>query len=228
MADANVTKIVIESYTDSAMRDAAGRFTIPINPEQYSEKRQLKYDTKKGIGNQGTNSKYGMTEPEELKLEFIFDNTGAIEGNILQGIKVKKQVSDFLKTVYDMNGDVHKPKFLKIQWGQFLTFPCVMISLDVNYVLFNKEGEPLRAKLNASFLNYIEEEKRIALEDKNSPDLTHIRQVAPDDRLDLMTYRIYGDPQYLLQVAQKNNLSTIRRVKAGAQIEFPPFEKQVN
>ncbi len=228
MPEANVTKIVIQAYTNKEMTATAGSFTLPVNPEQYSEKRQLKYDTSKGIGSQGTNSKYGMTEPEELKLDFIFDNTGAVEGNMLQGTAVKTQVQNFLGTVYFMHGDIHKPKFLKLQWGDSLTFPCVMTSLDVNYVLFNKEGEPLRAKLSATFLNYIEEEKRIALEDKSSPDLTHVRQVMSNDRLDLMTYKIYGDPNYMLQVAQQNGLTSVRRLRTGQQISFPPFEKQDN
>ena len=224
----NVTKIVIEAYTDAEMKSRAGSFTIPVNPEQYAEKRQLKYDTKKGIGNQGTNSKYGVTEPEELKLEFIFDNTGAVEGNRLQGTAVREQVNQFLNTVYTMEGKIHKPKFLLLQWGKDLTFPCVLTSLDINYVLFARNGSPLRAKVNATFLNFVEEKKRIALEDKSSPDLTHVRIAAPGDRLDWLTYQIYGESQHVLQVAKENRLTTIRRLETGSQIVFPPFDKQEN
>ncbi len=229
MPQPNVTKITIQAYSDAKLQSPVGQpFTIPVNPEQYSEKRQLKYDTKKGIGQQGTNAKFGATEPEELKLDFIFDNTGAVEGNMLQGTKVSKQVEDFLKTVYTMDGDIHKPRFLKLAWGQQLVFPCVLVSLEVNYTLFSKEGDALRAKVSASFLNHLAEEKRLQLEDKSSPDLTHIRTVVASDRLDNLTNGIYGDPKYLVQVARANGMTSFRRLKTGDKIEFPPFAKQEN
>jgi phage tail protein X len=225
MPDANVTKITIASFLNAQMTQAGPSFTLPINPEQYAEKRQLKYDQEQGIGNQFNDPKYGATGPEELKLDFIFDNTGAIEGNMLQGTKVNVQVQDFLSTVYLMEDGIHKPKFLKIQWGRYLTFPCVLTALDINYILFNREGEPLRAKVSATFLNFVEQEKRVRMEAKNSPDLTHVRTVKQGDRLDWITYKEYGDPQYALQVAKANGLSTFRKLTTGANLILPPFAR---
>lgn len=223
----NVEKIAIQAYSDAAMSKPVGRpFFIPINPETYSEKRQVKQDDNQGIGNQGNNPKYSGTRSEELKLDFIFDGTGAVEGNLLKDKTVTEQVKMFLDIVYHMDGKTHKPYYLIIQWGEFLTFPCSLTSADINYVLFDRDGSPLRAKISATFLKYTEEEKRIKLEDKSSPDLTHSRTVVQGSRLDLMTHEMYGDSKYMLQIARANNLTSLRPLKAGSQLEFPPFDKK--
>ncbi len=220
----NVVKISIEPFSDAKMTQSAGQaFTIPINPEQFSEKRQLKYDTKKGVGNQGTNAKYGGTEPEELKLDFTLDGTGAVEGNALHDKDVPEQVKMLLETAYTMKSEIHKPRFLKLHWGEHFTFPCVLTGLDITYTLFNREGLPLRAKVSAVFLNYIEEEKRIRQEDKKSPDLTHTHSLVQGDRLDLLVHQFYGDSRYMPQVARLNGLTSLRKVRVGQPLLFPPF-----
>jgi phage tail protein X len=226
MIDPNVTKIVIQPYKDAKLNDKAGaEFTVPVNPETYAEKRQLKYDNKQGIGNQGNNPKFGVTGSEELKLEFILDGTGALEGNVYGDKSVPDQIILLLNAVYQMDGDIHKPYFLKVQWGKHLTFPSVLTSLDINYVLFKSDGTPLRAKVSANFLNYIEQEKRIRLEGKNSPDLTHVRTIVQGSRLDWMTFKFYGDVRHIMQVAKANGLPALRPLKTGDELEFPPFKR---
>ncbi len=83
----------------------------------------------------------------------------------------------------------------------------------------------MRAKLTATFLNYVAKEERLARERRNSPDLTHYRTVKQGDRLDLMSFAIYNDPKYLLQVGMVNALSSIRNVKPGIELYFHPSIK---
>ena len=93
------------------------------------------------------------------------------------------------------------------------------------FVLFSPEGVPLRAVVTASFKGVVEDSLRVARENNNSPDLTHVRIVKEGDTLPLMTFKIYGDSKYYLQVAAANNLTNFRRLQPGQQIIFPPIEK---
>jgi hypothetical protein len=226
---ATLMKIVIRAFTDKKLQQPAPRFDtfeLPINPETYSQNYKVEYDTRRPQGQQGTDARYKSTAPEELKLEFVFDGTGALEdyrGNANE--PVAEQVTRFLNTVYFMEGEIHRPKFLKVLWGK-LVFPCLLSNLDINYTLFNPSGTPLRAKLSATFINYIEHEARVARENKKSPDLTRTREVKEGDRLDLMTYRAYGDSRYVMQVAKANGLTSFRNVAAGKTILFPPFDRK--
>jgi hypothetical protein len=45
------------------------------------------------------------------------------------------------------------------------------------------------------------------------------------DRLDLMTFVIYNDPGLLMQVARANDLVSLRKIKPGRELFFPPIDK---
>lgn len=233
-ANRNVQKIVIQSYNDKKMTDHKGRspFTIPVNPESFSQKFEIKLEQNQGTGNQGGSPKYAATPPEELKMDFILDNTNTIEGNILQNTPIPDQVHMLLDTVYNMEGKMHRPPYLKVVWNEQAifgtnktSFDCQLKSLDIQYVLFNNKGEPLRAKISAVFSGFIEDEKRVFTEGKSSPDLTHVRTITPADRFWLMTNEIYGETSPLLQVTQANNLTTFRHLPSGSKVIFPPYDR---
>jgi len=232
MSAGPIEKVSIFAYVDKDFQRKNTAlpqpFYLPINPENYSKSLKVETDNRRGQGNQGTDPRYNSTAPEELKLDFLFDGTGAIEGykHTDQSNKsVKAQLELFLKVVYKMEGEIHRPNFLKIHWGKYLVFPCVVSNINIQYTLFEANGDPLRVKISATFLKYQAEKERTARERTNSPDLTHIRTTKAGDRLDLMTHAIYNDTRFLLQVARVNNLGTIRKIKPGVQLRFPPVEK---
>lgn len=227
MADKTLHKITIWSYKDKEFNEKIAEFKVPINPESYTQNLKVNLDTNKGHGQQGTDPKYKSTEPEQFKLDIILDGTKTMEGYDASHEKktVKQQLEDFQKCVYYLEGDIHRPRFLKIFWGEEINFPCVLSQLDINYTLFYPDGSPLRVKIAATFLKYLSEKKREAEMKKRSPDLTHEKVVRTGDRLDLLTYNIYNDPKYFLQVAAINRLTTVRKLNAGEKIILPPFNK---
>jgi hypothetical protein len=219
------TKIVIEAYKDREMTGkAVGSFTLPVNPEQYSQVFQVKYDAKVAPGGQGVEEKFMSSGPEELKLDFLFDGTDTIYGYAQAGKSVPQQIQEFKEVVYDLSGDIHQPRFLKVM-GMGVAFPCVLTELQLNYTLFKPDGIPLRAKASATFLNFREVRRRVAEEGKSSPDLTHFREVKQGDTLPLMVFNIYKDPKYYLEVARVNGLTNFRKMATGQGIIFPPLEK---
>ncbi|MET6997344.1 CIS tube protein [Chitinophaga defluvii] len=223
---ANVEKIVIKGFLDKKQQDEMGiSFTIPVNPESYARTYKIENESGATAGNQGGAPKYKGTAPEQLKLDFTLDNTGTIEGNILNGTPVPKQIDQLVKVVYNMQGESHRPGILKIVWGSFFVFDCVLASLEINYVLFNPQGTPLRAKISATFTQYIAPEKRVEKEKKKSPDLTRVIKITNGDSLPLLTYRSYGDATHYMKVAKANNLVSFRPLRAGDELVFPPIRQ---
>lgn len=223
-----MAKFEIKSFTDNKFKEDEGvkDFKLPINPESFTRNLKVERDTTKGTGDDQTNPKFTGTAPEELKIEFILDGTATMEGYLesLKDMPVKDQLRKFLECVYNYDGTIHSPRYLKIHYGSEVKFDCVLTALDINYTLFHSDGSPLRAKLTATFLQYVSPEKR-ARKKGSSPDLTHKRIVKAGDRLDLMTFKIYDSPSYFLQVAMKNELTNVRRLKPGKEIHFHPFDK---
>ncbi len=220
----NVTKVEIVAYKDKTMQTRIGSFLLPINPENYSEVKKVNYDSKQGVGQQSTNPRYKSTTPEELKLDFILDGTGTVEGYAYKDVSIQDQVAALYATVYLMNGDIHRPNFLRIFWGG-LNFPCILNNIDIKCQVFDSDGKPIRAKVSATFRQYLPKEEREKRENKKSPDITHIRPFKEGNRLDLMAYNIYTESQFALQVARANGLTSFRNVKVGSEIIFPPLLK---
>jgi len=224
-----LAKFEIRSFSANDFKKDAGKkdFTLPINPESFTRNLKVERDNTKAHGTDKTNPKYIGTSPEELKVEFILDGTATMEGYLksLKFIPVKKQLEKFLECVYDFDGNIHSPRYLKVLYGSQIKMDCVITSLDINYNLFKADGEPLRVKITANFLQYVDPKTSALKSRKKSPDVTHLRLVKAGDRLDLLTFDIYDSPNFLLQVALKNELTSLRNIRPGQELLFYPFTK---
>lgn len=218
-----------------------------VNPESYKVRLRIQYNPEQPPqGTTGQDQQFARALPPDLQLDFIFDSTGVIpqplEGiaGALSGVPIAGAVASalagppkydiladiakFKRILYDFDGTTHTPRQIQIVWGALL-FNGVMASIDFNFKLFKPSGEPIRVVATTSFSGTIEDDLRVALEQKSSPDLTHIREVKEGDTLPLMSFRIYGDAAYYLEVAKANNLVNFRNIPPGTKIFFPPVEK---
>ncbi|MBJ6751031.1 CIS tube protein [Geomonas anaerohicana] len=203
--------------------EAKETFEALINPESYTLEYKVKTSDGQGQGTSGAQAKYEFTLPEELTIEFLFDNTGIIDGKPNKD-GVNKDVDQFRKMLTGYQGKSHEPYHLKLVWGS-LVFTGRAIELSLTHKLFNPDGQPIRTVAKVKFKKSIEEKKRARKEDKSSPDLTHRRTVKGGDTLPLLCYRIYGDPKYYLQVAQVNGLNNFRKLVPNTSLLFPPLDK---
>ena len=217
-------KLTVYAYADKRLEKKTAEFVLPINPEQYAQTFKVEYDVQPANGAQGVEGHFKFSAPEELKLDFVFDGTGTVYGYAQPDKSVTEQIDAFRGVVYDLQGEIHQPRYLKLVWKDF-KFNCILTELKVTYTLFDADGMPLRAKLACSFLNYRETERRVREENKSSPDLTHTRLVKDADSLPLLTDEIYGTPDYYLEVARANNLSNLRRLPPQTTLIFPPLAK---
>lgn len=221
-------KMLILAFADSEAcesegdSDAVGRFEALINPENYTRSTKIKYaDSQQGQGNSSQQLKYESTEPEEMSFEFLFDNTGIIDGTPRDSIV--EDIEKFREIVIDYAGDAHEPRHLKLIWGEGLIFKGRVTQVDITYKLFKPDGTPIRAVAKINVKGSTEERRRAAEEDRSSPDLTHVRIVRAGDTLPLMCHRIYGDSSYYLAVATMNAITNPRKLVPGTRIVFPPL-----
>jgi hypothetical protein len=213
-------KLKIVSYKDAAFSEQDTEFTVMFNPSTYNIKHEVEYKEDQGIGTTASALKFSKIKPQDLKLDFIFDGTGVTGSTD----PVEDQIGDFLSVAHEYKGNEHRPRFLKLVWGT-LMFRCVLKSADITYNLFKPDGKPLRAKISASFSGFMEDERRTSEERSASPDLSHIVTVKEGDTLPLLTYKIYGDSSWYMEVARVNRLRSFRHIKAGDILHFPPVDR---
>jgi hypothetical protein len=230
MSKGELKKMKIIAYKKADYSDSSqdGQpFEALINPESYQVEYKIEYNSEQGQGASSAQLGYKHTKPEDISFEFLFDATGTVQsGNAF--LPPKQDITEDLQRFKDMltayEGEIHQPRYLKLIWGTML-FKGRMSTLQIQFKLFKPDGRPIRAVAKASFKGSIEENFRVALENAQSPDVTHLRMVMAGDTLPLMCYQIYGDSKYYLEVAKANGLNDFRSLQAGDELIFPPIEK---
>lgn len=214
----------LDPATAKAIR--GNKFKCLYNPSKYSLDYAIDYETS-GPANQSEVTFSKRINPS-LTLELILDGTGVDKigiANFFGTKSVKEQLKDFLNIAFNINGDKHEPNAVQVTWGKGLSFQGRLQSAKVDYELFNKNGEPLRAKLTVTFIEHLIRAQALKKWKLNSPDLTHIKLVNSHENLPLKTYNIYQDSRYYLEVARVNKLNNFRRLQVGKKLVFPPIEQ---
>lgn len=217
----------LKDLTDTPGKNASADFTAPINPEQLSINRQIKFeDDTSGSGgrSEGSAPRFKTMIPDKLSINLILDATGVIPGTESLG-NVDGQIETLNKLLYHYQGSDHRPNYIYIIWGNSLRFRGMLESIKLDYTLFTPEGDTLRAKVALSFAGMEAPKSKAKEVKKSSPDMSHVKLVRLGDRLPLMANEIYGDFDYSIEVARANGLVNFRRLEPGGNLRFPPLEK---
>lgn len=222
MESGQLEYLTIEAYNNEDFEEGEmiASYKVMINPETYTHSYSIDYSNRQEPGTPNTSSKFEKAPPSEVSFDLIFDGSGVVDIN---RVDLVDEIEKFKKVVYDYNGDIHKPNYLKITWGKSPFFQCHLTSMSITYKLFRPDGSPIRAEVKVSFKNF-EDPNKIEQEAKRkSPDLSHIVTVVAGDTLPALTYKAYGEKEHYLKVARFNQLTNFRNIKPGTQIVFPPL-----
>lgn len=225
---------------------------VQLNPEKYSMKQSVEFSENQALGTSGTDLRFNKITGEEVNFEFFFDSSGIVPpgkikegkgdeslldvvGNIANTLKpaivnplsevatVEKEVDEFRKLLMGYDGHTHQTAYLKLLWGGY-SLRCRLKNMDIDYTLFRKDGRPIRAKVRCVFKGTIDYKLMVAKENKNSPDLTHVRTFKMNDTLALLSESIYQNNTFYIDVAKNNKLLSFRKLSAGQKIKFPPIK----
>jgi hypothetical protein len=195
-------------------------FIAMFNPESFTIREDVKWENKCAPGNEGEDPVYKATRARSFTLEFTLDGTGVNTNGVK--IPVTAQVLLFRVATTKVIGSTHRPPYLLVQYGTFIS-SCNLDSSNVTYTMFDMFGLPIRAKISASFTERTPSGLGALLSMLSSPDLTHKIEVKEGDILPLLTYKTYNNQNYYLQVAKVNKLKNFRKLKAGTTLVFPPI-----
>jgi hypothetical protein len=219
-----LVKLRIEAYSDPTCTSKVGQsFEVMFNPENYERNYTVEYKDSKVAGENNSTLLFQGVKGSEMKLKLVADGTGVVP--LPKGINsVDSYIQKIKDLVYSYKGSEHRPSYLKIIWGS-LSMICVCKNLKISHKVFKSDGTTLRAEILLGLAETVDFKTKAKAAKKNSPDLTHIRIVNAGDTLPLMTYRVYGDSSYYLDVAKINRLKSILDIKPGDQLYFPPIKK---
>ena len=195
-------------------------FLAMFNPDHIGIKEDLKWGADCSPGSNGSAMNYLSTAPRTFSIELTVDGTGVSTNGIK--IPVTAQISLFRAATTGVRGELHRPAYLLVQYGTFIC-TCVLNTSTVTYTMFDVTGLPIRAKINATFTEHTVPKLSGILDMLSSPDITHQNLVKQGDLLPLLSYQIYNDQFYYLQIAKVNRLKNFRKLQAGTSLLFPPL-----
>lgn len=213
------SKLTIYAFRDDKFeQDTKKSFTVQVNPSTISYRKGVQTTKEKSLGTQYDSPQYSKHNAVSFSFDTVLDSTGAIEnrGDIPQ------QIKDLEAVVYDINGDIHSPNYLKVSWGSFI-FKGVLTSLNYQFTLFAANGQPLRVKVSFTLSGYTDKLQAAKLVNTQSPDLSRIIVIKAGESIAHWCNEIYGDPSYCTDIAAYNSLPSFRNVKPGTQLMFPPL-----
>lgn len=218
---ASLELMKITGYTDEEFQNkfSASPYAFMINPDTIKIQKSIEYNEQQAPATSSASQKYKSTPSDKLSFEIIIDCTGIVDA---KRIDMAQEIEALETIIYTYNGKIHRPNFVKVQWGQNITFNGVLDSIDISYTLFKPDGNPLRAKISLAFSQYISPKSVTMIDAPQSPDLTHIVNVTEGMSLPQLCLQTWDDDSLYIQVAQFNNLNKFRNLKGINKLIFPP------
>jgi len=220
--DASLALLKITGYTDENFQTAFGGqpYTVMINPESIKLGRSIEYNEQQPPDSSSASQKYKSTPSDKLNFDITIDCTGIVDS---KRTDMSVEIKALEKIVFTYNGKIHRPNFVKIQWGKNMLFKGVLTSFDISYTHFRPDGSALRAKVSLAFSQYVAPKTVKQQDQDQSPDVSHIVTVVEGDTLPQLCQKIWNDDSYYIQVARFNNLDKFRNMKGIEQLIFPPI-----
>ncbi len=195
-------------------------YTVMINPENIKWERKIEYNEVQAQDSSSASQRYKNTPSDILNFDIVIDCTGVVDSTRTD---MATEINALESIIFTYNGEIHRPNYVKIQWGENLIFNSVLKSFDTTYTLFSPDGSPLRAKVSLSFGEYISAKDVEKQDQKESPDVSHLVTITQGTSLPQLCKEVWNDQSYYVQVAKYNGLNKFRNLQGGDTLVFPPI-----
>jgi hypothetical protein len=218
-------KLLITPLKPSALPEVA----VMFNPASYSISKDVSWGPARFAGGDGGDTDRSVNAPtlvfggggsRVLSLELFFDVTEPLGGVAIKDVRSKTGAIVALTRIEPKQG---RPPVCLVSWGgnpppnSDFPFTGVVTGLSQQFTMFRSTGEPVRATLNVTFLEFLDPEKDQRITD---PELT-TRVVSQGDSLPNIAADVYGDPSLWRVIATANEIDDPRRLPIGRTLTIP-------
>lgn len=191
----------------------------------------------KTSGGDGSILDFKYTEPSEISLKLLLDDTtySNIVAFALPANFIPDSVDNVIETLLTMcaiDGELHRPRFIRVLplqmplvSGPHSGFGGYLSSMEISNDIVDSLGNRMKATVDLKFMECNDAQTSDKKIGRASPDLTHIYQTFAGDKLVNKVSKNYGEPDYVHSVAEANGLNTVRHLKVGGSVKFPPLDR---
>ena len=209
------SKAILQIYDPQTGTDS-DYLTCQFNPERLKISKTLTWGNASQPDLNAPDLTFGGGSSATFDLELWFDT-------IEQGNQdVRGYTNKLLKLTLKGEG-AKGPPVVRLVWGLFKTFRCVVTGVDIEYRLFLPTGVPIRAKATLHLRQASDGDSgRLPAQNPSSrtdPRKTH--RLQEGDRLDYLAYMEYGDSGRWREIAEANGLDDPMDLTPGQLLILP-------
>ena len=198
---------------------------VQFNPEQFRITNTAHYSETTQKENESAHVEYSGTVVPQLEISFFFDTSG-IEDVV--GILSKKEsdvtelTTAFSNLVYVVPG-LHRPPIIRFVWGS-ICFPGFVKQVSTTYTMFNKDGMPIRAKVDAVIIGLATSNASMPVP-LESPDRTKNRVVSDETSIWGLAANEYDDISKWRVIAKANGIMDPFDIPTGTVLKVPALKE---
>jgi hypothetical protein len=170
-------KITIE-YSNASIE-------VMFNPEEYSLNRDNNFVSQAIPGLSSPLLQFAHGNLRTLDMELLFDTYE-------KRTDVRQQTEKLIHLM-EIDPTLHAPPVLIVSWAS-LQFRCVLTRANQKFLLFLDDGRPVRARITASFTEFIDPEHEALQVKRETADFTKQHVVLQGETIAGIAYKYYSDP----------------------------------
>lgn len=190
---------------------------VMFNPEEYSLNRDNNFAAQSIPGLSSPILQFAHGNLRTLDMELLFDTYE-------KHTDVRLDTDKFVQLM-EIDPVLHAPPILIVAWAS-LQFRCVLTKASQKFLLFLDDGRPVRARITASFTEFIDAEHEALKIKRETADYTKHHTVLQGETIANIAAKYYGDPGLWRPIAMFNRVDEPRRLKTGTLLAIPslPFQ----
>lgn len=219
----NKSKLTVEIESNDVSNNTAKalketRFSVQFNPEKFSYSRTVDMDTQEKESAQAS-LQINKAQKRTISIDLTFDTVTHPDEKVTN-VKQLTQPFELLTQpiIKKSNEDKGRVPYVTMTWADE-SFRGFIKKFDQEFTLFDKLGNPLRAKVKLEFVEYVTAEQQQKEEGSGDPE--HYYHVQEGESLQLIAHRLWGNQNHWRAIADYNNLRTFRDLKAGMKLMLP-------
>jgi len=197
-------KIVIEHTGEE--------IAVMFNPEEYTVQKDNNFASQSIPGLSSPIIQFVNGNLKTLEMELFFDTTD-------ERRDVREETTK-VSGLLDIDSDLHAPPVVRVVWAS-LQFRGVLTKASQQFTKFLESGEPVRARLNVSFSEFIDEEREAKEVNRQTADFTKTHVVTGGETLSLIASRYYEDAKNWRPIAIVNGIDDPRSLEPGQSLIIP-------
>jgi LysM repeat protein len=203
-------------------------FAVVFNPEQYTLNKDNNFASQSIPGLSSPLLQFVNGNLRTLEMELLFDTYLPLTTEAKAPRDVREETQKVVRLL-DIDSELHAPPVLRVSWAS-LQFRCVLARVSQQFQMFLDDGRPVRAKLNVTFNEFIDEEREAKEVNRQTADFSKAHTVVQGETLSGVATRFYGDPQFWRPIAVANRIDDPRSITTGQLLLIPslPFTDRVS